>query len=225
MIDSKHAALKKQLESVLSKLNIELLNEDQVIADVLLSTEKHLTAQELLVIVSRKHKGIDLTHVRRVLRQLVEVGVVRKTILEDRTVFEHMHPGEHHDHMICLRCGKIDEFLSPTIEDAQLAVCHESGFQPLLHTLVIRGVCKGCANEIPTNRALSSCLSGEKVAVTDVVGDDEGKRRLMDMGFVRKAEVQVIRNDGPLAVDIKGSRVALDRQQAARIMVTTQGND
>jgi len=73
------------------------------------------------------------------------LGLLRKIDLGDRqSLYEPIEGREHHEHMICVRCGEILEFVEPEIERLQQEVCHRSGFEPLDHTLQIYGVCQAC---------------------------------------------------------------------------------
>ncbi len=94
-----------------------------------------------------RHQGVQVSRatVYRSLNTLVEVGLLRKIDLGDRpSLYEPIEGREHHEHMICVRCGEIIEFVEPEIERLQQEVCRRSGFEPLDHTLQIYGVCHAC---------------------------------------------------------------------------------
>ena len=58
--------------------------------------------------------------------------------------YEHVHPGEHHDHIVCLHCGKVYEFESDEIEKLQDEICRRFGFHPRAHSHKIEGCCADC---------------------------------------------------------------------------------
>ena len=60
-----------------------------------------------------------------------------------QSVFE-MEQGQHHDHILCVRCGKVDEFFDETIEDRQKKIAKEKGYTMTDHSLYIYGVCGDC---------------------------------------------------------------------------------
>jgi Fur family ferric uptake transcriptional regulator len=81
----------------------------------------------------------------RTLNLLYECGLidrVRKT--EHGTIYECTYGHEHHDHMLCVRCGKIIEFYSEDLERLQEELCKKQQFEGTNHTLEIRGYCKKC---------------------------------------------------------------------------------
>jgi Fur family ferric uptake transcriptional regulator len=61
-------------------------------------------------------------------------------------VFE-LEQGEHHDHLVCIKCGKVDEFIDSMIERRQEVIAKQSGFKMTDHSLTIYGVCSQCADE------------------------------------------------------------------------------
>lgn len=115
------------------------------ILDVFLSTEGHLSASQLYHVMRRKGIKVGYSTIYRTLKLLVDSGIARRIELGDREFhFEHkmLHP--HHDHLVCLKCGKSIEFMSPTIEKLQKKIAKEHKFFPERHTLVIYGLCEDC---------------------------------------------------------------------------------
>ena len=81
---------------------------------------------------------------------LVQTGLLRRHDLGGRrTLYEPVFGREHHEHMVCVRCGRILEFVQHEIERLQEEVCHQHGFRPLSHTLQIRGICEACRHAGP----------------------------------------------------------------------------
>ena len=105
----------------------------------------HFDAEELLASLCRDGKPVSRATVFRTLGTLVEAGVLRRHPLTDGRVFYEPALGrEHHEHLICVECGKILEFVQEEIEQLQDEVCREHRFQPLSHTLQIYGTCEAC---------------------------------------------------------------------------------
>lgn len=217
--DSKHALLRRQLTDVLATLGQELLPADRAIADFFLSTDRHISVAQLHGELVAEQPELDMSQVRRCLHFLCELGIARPVKLDDRTVYEHLHPHEHHDHLLCMRCGAIEEFVSEALEAEQLSACRQHAFQPLMHTLIIRGICERCLKRIPTTRNLASCLAGETVVIAELTGGVQLNQRLRDLGFLRGREVKVLQNDGPVALELNDSRLAIGRGEAANILV------
>jgi len=84
--------------------------------------------------------------VYRCLGLLVECGLIRRVRLGDEGSwrYERLATGDHHDHIVCLRCGKIIEFRNDEIERLQEEVCRRHGFRPLGHRMQIAGYCREC---------------------------------------------------------------------------------
>lgn len=125
-----------------------------LILDIFLSTEEHLTSEDLYGLVHKKDPNVGLTTVYRTLKLLTEAGLAREVRFGDnRTYYEHHYNHEHHDHMICTDCGKVIEFFSPAIEDLQDQMASNFDFRPTHHSLRLWGVCSECqrlAVESPT---------------------------------------------------------------------------
>lgn len=116
-----------------------------LILEIFLSTEEHLTSEDLHTLVHKKDPTVGLTTVYRTLKLLTEAGLAREVRFGDnKTYYEHHYNHEHHDHMICTECGKVIEFFSPDIEDLQDQMARNFGFKPTHHSLRMWGICADC---------------------------------------------------------------------------------
>ncbi len=105
------------------------------------SGTRHVSAEDVYRSLVEVGDDIGLATIYRVLTQFEAAGLVSRHRFEDgRAVFE-LSRGEHHDHVICTRCGKVEEFFDRTIEERQRAVVQEMGFSIADHSLVIYGDC------------------------------------------------------------------------------------
>lgn len=87
---------------------------------------------------------IGLATVYRVLTQFEEAGlVVRHHFAEGHSVFE-LDYGKHHDHLVCVKCGKVEEFVDAVIEERQQYVAKQAGYMITDHSLNIYGICIDC---------------------------------------------------------------------------------
>ena len=108
-------------------------------------TEGHIDTQGLYDLLRKRGKGVGYSTVWRTLRLLVQAGLAREIHLTDRpTRFEHLYAHRHHDHLLCLRCGKAIEFLEPKIERLQNQVANRYNFNSERHSLIIYGLCQRC---------------------------------------------------------------------------------
>jgi Fur family transcriptional regulator, ferric uptake regulator len=193
------------------------------------STESHVSLHDIEEQLRRDGYQVNVAAVRRIMRLLVDYGFVsEKQFPDGRTRYEHVHLGEHHDHLYCLRCGKIIEFCSPQMEQLQLKVAQEHGFHAFAHRMQIHGLCTQCYGmESPAELSLATVHSGGRFRVTRIAAGGRhrrwfggGRRRLAELGLVAGAEGQVLRNQGNMMVVLLGgSRMALGHGQSERIMV------
>lgn len=118
----------------------------EIILDCFLATNEHLSTEELYLKLKELNSGIGFATVYRTLKLFAESGIAREIHFGDgQTRYEHLHAGEHHDHLVCTRCGSIVEFEEETIENLQKAVARKHGFTILNHKLELYGVCALCA--------------------------------------------------------------------------------
>jgi|SRR5690625_3712237 len=108
------------------------------------SKDRHLSAEDVYKALLESGDDIGLATVYRVLTQFEAAGLVQRHHFEgNQSVFE-LAEGEHHDHMVCISCDTIEEFLDPVIEERQEMVARERGFEITDHTLILYGKCKNC---------------------------------------------------------------------------------
>jgi Fur family ferric uptake transcriptional regulator len=112
------------------------------------SDKRHMTAEEVYRLLSDEGQDIGLATVDRVLTQFEQAGLlIRHHFDSDKAVFE-LNEGEHHDHLVCLQCGKVEEFFDSEIEKRQNRIAKERGFVIREHSLQIYADCikEDCPN-------------------------------------------------------------------------------
>lgn len=115
------------------------------ILDIFLSTERHLSCDELYDIVKKKDPTIGYTTVYRAMKLFSESGLCGEIDFGDGVVrYEHKYGHQHHDHLICARCGSFIEVSDPKIEMLQDAMAKKHKFTPTRHKLEIFGLCRKC---------------------------------------------------------------------------------
>lgn len=108
------------------------------------SDNSHMSAEDIYKIFMDNGHDIALATIYRVLTQFEDAGIVARHRFEDgRAVFE-LNTGDHHDHIVCLKCGKVVEFMDETIEQRQKSIAAEAGFEMTDHCLYIYGICEDC---------------------------------------------------------------------------------
>jgi Fur family ferric uptake transcriptional regulator len=105
---------------------------------------RHLTAEDLHRRMVEEDADVGLATVYRVLAQLTEVGILSRNVFESGVAVYEVHQGKHHDHLICLECGRVDEFVDDVIERRQKAIAQSNGYALAQHQLALYGYCPGC---------------------------------------------------------------------------------
>jgi Fur family ferric uptake transcriptional regulator len=111
------------------------------------SENRHLSAEDIYRILSESGEEVGLATVYRVLTQFEGAGLVSRHHFEGGTSVFELNQGEHHDHILCVKCGKVDEFVDEIIEQRQRAIAEKAGFSMTDHCLYIYGICKECQNK------------------------------------------------------------------------------
>ena len=131
-IDLKQAGLK----TTFPRLKILTIMENSAV--------RHLSAEDVYRVLLDEQESIGLATVYRVLTQFEDAGLVIRHHFEgERSVFE-LNDEDHHDHMVCIECGSVTEFLNKRIESLQEKVAEENGFIIQDHSLTLYGTCKLC---------------------------------------------------------------------------------
>ncbi len=109
------------------------------------SQHGHIDAEALLESIDSRGLKISRATLYRNLDLMVRYGFVKKHRLGgNRYLYEHVHAGQRHDHLVCTVCGRVAEFVSPGIDAMQREICRAHDFDPDDHTLQIHGVCVAC---------------------------------------------------------------------------------
>jgi Fur family ferric uptake transcriptional regulator len=113
------------------------------------SAVRHLTAEDVYKILLTENMDVGLATVYRVLTQFEQAGLLHRNHFESGKAIFELNEGSHHDHLVCLDCGRVEEFFDDQIEKRQHAVAEERGFSIAEHSLAIYGNCTkvNCENK------------------------------------------------------------------------------
>jgi Fur family ferric uptake transcriptional regulator len=106
------------------------------------SATRHLSAEDIYRTLLDSNEDIGLATVYRVLTQFEAAGLVSRHHFEDGMAVFELNQGSHHDHIVCLECGRVEEFMDAGIEERQNAVAERLGYEVRDHSMVLYGMCK-----------------------------------------------------------------------------------
>ncbi|WP_419787632.1 Fur family transcriptional regulator [Pseudodesulfovibrio sp.] len=134
--------------SYLSDKNLKMTPQRRLILDTLLKHSEHLSSEELYAKVKKRDKSVGQATVYRTLKLLCESGLVEPLDFADGvTRYEISYGEDHHDHLICERCGQNIEIFDDTIEKQQLKLATDHGYRLLRHKMYLYGICPDCRNK------------------------------------------------------------------------------
>ena len=217
-----HSQEKEQFAKLLRKERVENFEERFEVLEAFLSTEQHVTVDELAEVLRGAGAAFETEFVRDTLKLLSRLGFASQSRFDNGVVrYEHRHLGQHHDHMICTKCGEIIEFTENRLEDLQMEIAAAHGFHMLQHKMEIYGICARCLRERSRRMPLVMAKPGEKLIIREITGGASVRLRLMTMGLRQGDIIEVITNNGQgqLAVSVDLKRYALGRGLAQKIVV------
>jgi len=112
--------------------------------------QRHMTAEDVFRVLLEERSDVGLATVYRVLLQFEQAGLLNRSNFESGKAVYEINEGQHHDHLVCLDCGKVEEFYDADIEKRQHAVAADKGFTISDHSLSIYAHCTkpGCPNRL-----------------------------------------------------------------------------
>lgn len=220
---TQHQQEREQFQEVLQSFNASRIEERLKVLDIFLSVEDHLSLTGLERIIREKRPELlDREFLKETMEMFCQFGFAQKQLFETQeAVYEHHHLGMHHDHFICTRCGKIQEFANQNLERLQHEIAGQFQFHPLQHKMEIYGLCASCMAQREPALSLQYAANGERVRIVAILGGREVQARLGDMGLTVGACLEIVSNhsSGPLIVASKGTRLAINAGLAKKVMV------
>ena len=141
-----HEVEKRALALYLESHQLKQTKQREAILDVFLHAGQHVTSEDMFQRVRNDHPSIGYTTVYRTMKLLCDAGLAVERHFDDGvTRYEIEH--EHHDHLVCTKCGKIIEFECKMIESAQNEIADRYGFLVLRHRHELYGHCSSCRDD------------------------------------------------------------------------------
>ena len=138
----------KALASYLEDHNLKHTKQRDLILEAFLATRGHVTSEELYQLVRERNPNIGYTTVYRTMKLLAEAGLAQERNFDDGVTRYEMDQ-EHHDHLVCLGCGRIIEFECEEIETLQTDIAKRHGFEVVRHRHELYGHCSECREKKP----------------------------------------------------------------------------
>lgn len=139
----------------LRKAGLKVTLPRMKILDILGSAQpRHMSAEDIYRRLLESHEDIGLATVYRVLTQFESAGLVTRHHFEGATAVFELNEGEHHDHIVCMDCGKVEEFVDISIEKRQRDIAADRGFDLRDHSMILFGHCRNvdCPSKIARRR-------------------------------------------------------------------------
>jgi Fur family ferric uptake transcriptional regulator len=141
-----HEVEHRTLARYLEEHNLKHTKQRAAILDTFLEAKSHVTSEELYQAVREAHPNIGFTTVYRTMKLLCDAGLANEHNFDDGiTRYEIEH--EHHDHLVCTKCGKIIEFECQMIETTQMEIADRYEFRVLRHRHELYGHCAECRDD------------------------------------------------------------------------------
>lgn len=141
MVDFQTALQK--LREYIKENNLRFTTERVIILEEIFSFPPHFDTEKLFIHIREKHNYVSRATVYRTLELFHKIGIIKKENLgQDFARYELALDRPHHDHIICVVCGKVIEFYDETIERRQQEICEKHGMEMIRHQLQIFGRCK-----------------------------------------------------------------------------------
>lgn len=138
-------AVVERFTAYLREHNLPVTAQRLAIAEVLLTSEHHLSAEEVAKEVSARGRSVGTATVYRTIDTLLESGLlVERDFGEGFRRFEPARDVPNHEHLVCTQCGKVEEFRDERLERMTTIVAESRGFARQRHRLVIHGICRDC---------------------------------------------------------------------------------
>ncbi|MFH1982699.1 MAG: FeoA domain-containing protein [Pseudomonadota bacterium] len=220
-----HSKEKQQFRELFLQENIDRFEDRYAILDVFLQIEGHVTISDVMAALETAGRNFPEVFVSDTMQLMCRYGFAYENRFGNGDArYEHRHLGQHHDHMICTKCGRIVEFTEDDLESLQENIAAAYGFHLLQHRMELYGICDICRKEQVQRLPLIVTRPGERVTIMEITGGTGTRMRLMAMGLRVGDVLDIITNmgEGQVVVAVAGKRYALGRGLSRKIVVAPQ---
>jgi Fur family ferric uptake transcriptional regulator len=133
------------LDEHLDRTGLKRTKQRYAILDAFLAVGGHVSAYELHALLRKRHQGIGFSTVYRTLRLFTEIDLAREVNFGDgQARFETSFRRDNHGHLICIKCGRAEEFDSSAADKLEIQIANKFGYKPMGSKFEIYGLCKKC---------------------------------------------------------------------------------
>jgi Fur family ferric uptake transcriptional regulator len=217
-----HKQEKEQFCKLFKQDQLSDFEDRFAVMEAFVQTDGHVSSAQMIERLNDLGHRLEPEFIRDTLKLMCQYGFAHKQQFDNGEIlYEHLHLGQHHDHMVCTKCRKIVEFEDPGLEALQVKVAEQHGFHLLQHKMEMYGICVQCMSQRQELLPLSEAPGGECLVIVRIDGGPTARARLMAMGLRMGDEVDVITNSGQgqLVIGVEYKRIVLGRGLARKLMV------
>ena len=136
----------KKLREIIKQKGLKNTKQREIILETVINDKEHLGAEDIYKKISKKYpdENLGIATVYKALKFLEDVELINSITIDNTKKFETNFKG-HHDHLVCVKCNKIIEFMSEVIESEQENIAKDNKFILLKHTMYLYGYCDNCS--------------------------------------------------------------------------------
>ncbi len=195
--NSIHKSEKEQFIKLFKQEGIDGIDNRIIVLDAFLQTEEHITLNKLDEILNEKGYEFEIHFIKDTLDHMCKYGFAHMNKFENRpALYEHRHLGQHHDHMVCTKCGKIIEFHNDELESLQKQIASTKRFHLLQHKLEMYGICSECVDLRVQTMPLMMAKPGDKLIIRDFASGKNCVKHLKDMGLRIGDKIEILTSQG-----------------------------
>jgi Fur family ferric uptake transcriptional regulator len=112
------------------------------------SKARHLSAEDIHDTLKAKSVMVGMATIYRALANFEKAGILNKSTFDDGRAIYEINEGPHHDHIVCVDCGNVEEFVDEEIEKRQKKIANQKGYSLKSHSLVLYGSCSECLGKV-----------------------------------------------------------------------------
>lgn len=142
--ETKVGEFREQLKAALVERGLRYTQQRETIAEAFCEAAGHVTIEELLLAIKERDSSIGFATVYRTLKLFTELGLAHEREFKSGPCRYEVADGTHHDHLICIRCGRVDEFMNEGIEALQQVISSQHKYELHSHRMELYGLCPAC---------------------------------------------------------------------------------